>query len=566
MQQFEEEKQIKKITQLRRAEEEETVRLLSVKHKIPYLNLAVTPINTDALRIVPEEDARRAGLAVFQKTGKRIDVAVKNPEQPETISLIKKLERDSFVLTLYLVSQTSLDRSWGLYKQITKEGGAITGQIQISDERLDDFQKRIANLQDIEELLREVGRRRTTDILEVIIAGALKTEASDIHLEPQAEIVRIRFRLDGVLHDVATLTPATYKFIVSRTKLISELKLNVVSAGQDGRFTIKAGGLEMEVRTSTLPGPYGENVVMRILNPKTIALELEGLGMQSWTREAVERELKKPNGMILTTGPTGSGKTTTLYAFLKRVHKPGIKIITLEDPIEYHLAGIEQTQVAPERGYDFASGLRSILRQDPDIILVGEIRDIETAEVAMHASLTGHLVFSTLHTNNAAGTIPRLLDIGVKPAIIAPAINVAMAQRLLRRLCSQCRIKKPASAEEKKSVAAELSLMPPKIKRPDIRELKLFQAKGCLDCNFTGYKGRVGVYEIILIDDAIEALIFKDPSEYTIKKAAYEQGQITMRQDGILKVIEGLTDLSEVERVVGEWVAGGSPHPNSPPE
>lgn len=589
---FEEEKQKKKISQLLRQEEEETVRLLSEKYKIPYLNLAVTPVNLDALKIVPEVEARAGELAVFQKMGKRLDIAVKNPEKPETLNVLKKLESQRYSYSLYLVSKTNLQKAWGFYKQVLVGGGAITGQIQISTARLEEFQNKVTKLSDVADLITNVGTKRTTDVLEIIIAGALKNDASDVHLEPQAEAVRLRYRLDGMLQDVTTLEHPIYKFLLSRVKLISELKLNVTAKGQDGRFTIKVprplagipaaegglgtGGAEMEVRTSTLPGPYGENIAMRILNPAAIALELEDLGMQPWIRETMEKELERPNGMILTTGPTGSGKTTTLYAFVKLVHKPGVKIITLEDPIEYHLTGIEQTQVEPERGYDFASGLRSILRQDPDVLLVGEIRDLETAETAMHASLTGHLVFSTLHTNNAAGTIPRLLDIGVKPAIIAPAINAAMAQRLLRRLCTKCRVQSPATQEEKRVIEEEIAGLPPnfidaddkekvgrgsphrggppKIKKPDVKSLKLWRAKECQECNFIGYKGRISVYEIILIDDKIEELIFKDPSESAIKKAAFEQGQITLRQDGILKVIAGITDLAEVDRVVGAGI------------
>lgn len=551
MQKFEEEQQKKKLTQLLRQEEEDTVQILSEKYQIPYLNLATTPINIDALKLATEAEAKNGELAVFQKTGRRLDIAVRNPQKPETVAVLQKLEAEHYAYSLYSVSKTSLEKAWEFYKQIPGGGGAITGEIQISSVRLEEFERRVSTLQDIASLLSEVATKRITDILEVVIAGALKTDSSDIHLEPQAEEVRLRYRLDGMLHDISTLSRPTYKFLLSRIKLISELKLNVTTKGQDGRFTIKAEGAEIEVRASTLPGPYGENIVMRILNPKTIGLEMEELGMQPWIRKAMEHELKKPNGMILTTGPTGSGKTTTLYAFLKKVHEPGIKIITLEDPIEYHLKGIEQTQVEPEHGYDFAPGLRSILRQDPDMILVGEIRDLETAETAMHAALTGHLVFSTLHTNNAAGTIPRLLDLGVKPAIIAPAINVAMAQRLVRRLCTKCKTSSPVTPAEKKAIETELASLPPKVKKPNIKNLKLGRGAGCPDCNLTGYKGRISVFEIILFDDKIEELIFRSPSEIEIKKAAYEQGQITMRQDGILKVIEGITDLAEVERVVG---------------
>lgn len=289
---------------------------------------------------------------------------------------------------------------------------------------------------------------------------------------------------------------------------------------------------------------------MRILNPKSIGLSLSELGMQPWVEQQIETELKKPNGMIITTGPTGSGKTTTLYAFIKKVHEPGIKIITLEDPIEYHLTGIEQTQIEPNKGYDFATGLRAILRQDPDVILVGEIRDQETAETATHASLTGHLVFSTLHTNNAAGTIPRLLDLGVRPSIIAPAINVAMAQRLVRRLCEQCKKMEPPTPEERAEIEKELADLPSGIQKPQIKDLKLPRPVGCGACHGVGYKGRVGAYELILIDDEMERLILKNPSEADIKEVAKKQGQITMRNDAILKVVAGLTDLAEVNRVI----------------
>jgi len=256
--------------------------------------------------------------------------------------------------------------------------------------------------------------------------------------------------------------------------------------------------------------------------------------------------------MILTTGPTGSGKTTTLYAFVKKINEPGIEVITIEDPIEYHLPSVTQTQVDSEKGYDFSNGLRAILRQDPDVILVGEIRDFETAETAMHAALTGHLVFSTLHTNDALGTIPRLIDMGVKPNIIAPAVNLAMAQRLVRRICPKCQKKKELPPEEKKKLAEEIKDMPPKIERPEIDKVEFFEAVGCEACGGMGYKGRIGVYEGLLIEDEIEKLILSEPSEVALREASVHQGMLTMRQDGILKVLAGITTLDELERVVGE--------------
>lgn len=528
------------------------MKILAGKYKIPYLNLATIPINMDALKLVAEQEAREAELAVIQRVGKQLQVALRNPEKPAAKTVLKKLADGRYECQLFLVSSVSLRKAWDIYAKMPKDGGIIGGEITVSQERLEEFRQKVTGVTDIQTLLTSVLHQRITDVLEIIIAGALKLDASDIHIEPQEGATLIRYRLDGALYDLAKIPEQHYRFLLSRIKLISDMKLNIHERGQDGRFTIRKGDMDVEVRTSTLPGPNGENIVLRVLDPKNIALSLEDLGMQPYVEEKMRREIEKPNGMILTTGPTGSGKTTTLYAFLRQVNKPGVKIITIEDPIEYHLVGLEQTQIEPEKGYDFANGLKSILRQDPDIILVGEIRDLETAEIAMHASLTGHLVFSTLHTNNAAGTIPRLLDLGVKPSIIAPAINIAMAQRLVRKLCAACREPYAPTAAEKKEVAAMISRLPEST-RPQMPET-LYRAKhdGCEQCGGIGYKGRIGVFEIISVDDAIEKLILTSPTEADIKKAAREQGELTMRDDGMLKIITGLTDFAELNKVVGE--------------
>lgn len=549
---FEEEKQKKELEILRRKEEEESVKLISSKYGAPYLDLTSIPINTDALKIISEEDSRGGGLAIIQKVGKNLQIAVKNPEKPETKAVLQMLKTE-YAFTLFIVSKRSLEKAWALYKEIAPPQRALGGSINVSSALLLEFGKEAKTIDEIKQRIAKLGTKATTQILEMIIAGAMSLDASDVHLEAQEKSTRLRYRLDGVLQDISEIGNDVYKLIVSRIKLVSELKLNIHDRPQDGRFTIKLEDMDVEIRVSTLPGPYGENAVLRILNPKTIGIKFEDLGMQPWIVEIMARELEKPNGMILTTGPTGSGKTTTLYAFLKKVHKPGVKIITLEDPIEYHLTGVEQTQVYAKKGYDFASGLRAILRQDPDVILVGEIRDLETAETAVHASLTGHLVFSTLHTNNASGTIPRLIDIGVKPGLIAPGINVAMAQRLVRKLCNACKKEKRPTKEEINEINAEIKNLPASINKPDTKNLKLYAATGCSGCHNTGYKGRVGVYEIILIDENLEKIIMKKdgPTESEIKKAAFLQGQINMKQDAILKVIVGITDMEEIKRVLG---------------
>jgi type II secretory ATPase GspE/PulE/Tfp pilus assembly ATPase PilB-like protein len=333
---------------------------------------------------------------------------------------------------------------------------------------------------------------------------------------------------------------------------MSGMVLNVRDRAQDGRFTIRLVDLEIEVRSSVIPGPAGENVVMRILNPKNINLSIKDLGFREDAYRFIKKEIEKPNGMIVTTGPTGSGKTTALYAFLKEVTSPEIKIITLEDPVEYHLLGVTQTQVEADRGYTFAAGLRAILRQDPDVVLVGEIRDKETAEIAIQAALTGHIVFSTLHTNDAAGAIPRFIDMGANPTTLSAALIDIMAQRLLRRICSACKEEYEPSEEEKTKIKNAFSALPRTVEVPDIsKPFKLARGKGCLKCNNTGYKGRVGVYEIIPVDPDVEKLITKSPSHAEILETIKQKGFVSMYDDGIIKAVQKLTTIEEVENIIG---------------
>jgi type II secretory ATPase GspE/PulE/Tfp pilus assembly ATPase PilB-like protein len=370
-------------------------------------------------------------------------------------------------------------------------------------------------------------------------------------MEPQETTARLRWRIDGVLHDFVDLDLPTYNKVLSRFKLLSGMKLNIKNQAQDGRFAIQFKDAEIEIRSSIIPEPTGESVVMRILNPKSIQVPVEALGIEPNLLAILDREMAKPHGMILTTGPTGSGKTTALYAFLQKVYTPEEKIITLEDPVEYHLKGIVQTQINEKGGYTFASGLRAILRQDPDIIMVGEIRDAETAKTAVNAALTGHLVLSTLHTNNAAGVLPRLLDLGVEPTILPPALNIAMAQRLIRKLCEKCKVQYDPTEAEKALIKKHMDAVPPKFpEHPDTSNAKLYKSVGCPVCKNIGYKGRLGIFEAILMDDEMSNLLLKKPSESDVMKVAYNQGMVTMQQDGIFKVLKGITDLEELERVV----------------
>ncbi len=366
----------------------------------------------------------------------------------------------------------------------------------------------------------------------------------------------LRIRVDGLLQTVCTFTQPQHQAIVSRIKLLSGLKLNIEKKPQDGRFTVlfsseEAGDQEIEIRVSTLPAEYGETVVMRVLNPKSL-ISLEELGLRKDLYEIFEKQSQKPNGMIIVTGPTGSGKTTTLYAFLKKIRNPEINIITLEDPIEYHLAGISQTQVDSARGYDFASGLKSIVRQDPDVILVGEIRDLETASIALQSALTGHLVLSTLHTNDSTGTIARLQSLGENPVNIAPAINMIVAQRLVRKLCPKCMGLEKISEKDFAEIKQGLSNLGSQVILPELTlETKIGVPKGCEYCNFTGYKGRVGIFEAFLIDDELEEFILTSPSSSALQKMAIEKGLVLMKQDGMIKVLEKVTTLEEVIKAAG---------------
>lgn len=540
----------KKLKDIQEKEAEEKAEELAKKAGLPYVDLAILPVQKEALEAVEENEAKAANLAPIRRSGKRLKAAVSNPDNEKTKNLVKKLKQGGFDVEIYIASQRSINHALGFYQGRVKTKETKLGQIVLESEKTNQIEKEIKNLSDLKN---KVSKIATTEMLETLFAGALSVRASDIHFEPEEEGVRLRFRIDGVLQDIFDLKKNDYPSILNRIKLIAGLKINIHDAPQDGRLTLKKEEADIEVRASSLPGAYGESIVMRLLDPRTIKRGLEELGFREELLEEIKKQLKKTTGAILTTGPTGSGKTTTLYAFINFVNQPGVKIITIEDPIEYHIEGISQTQVEPEKGYSFSSGLRSIVRQDPDAILVGEIRDSETAEIAMHAALTGHLVFSTLHTNDAAGTIPRLIDMGIKPQIIAPAVNLAMAQRLVRKLCPECKEKVKAAAEEAEKIKEGLKNLPQKVKKPEMNDgIEFFKAVGCDQCNWTGYKGRVGIFEIFIIDEELEKLILKSPAINEIRDLVIKKGMVTMQQDAYLKILDGITDLEEVERVLGE--------------
>lgn len=519
-----------------------------------YINLAVQPVETDALELIPEERAKELKVATIEKKGDKVVFAALDPAAPGTKAIIKELELKGNKLKVFGVSQSSLDRAWDFYKYVSKKTASITGRIDVDKERVEGLMAKLVNLELVNTEIQNFDFKNfsTAQILEIVLAGALRNRASDIHFEPGRSAVKLRYRIDGDLHDVITdLKSALYLHITSRIKLLSNLKLNIRDEAQDGRFTIGLGAKEIEMRVAVAPSEFGEVIVMRVLDPDAINLSMNDLGFRNDDLAIVEKELNRPNGMILNTGPTGSGKTTTLYAFLKHKSSPEIKIITIEDPIEYHVSGIEQTQVDVEADYTFVNGLKSLMRQDPDVILIGEVRDKETAEIAIQAALTGHLVFSTIHANEVAGAIPRLVDLGVKANSIGPALNLIIAQRLVKRLCEKCKIAVKPDEKMENLVKKLLKSLPERVDVSAYKEPKLFGPKGCDNCGGTGFRGRIGIYELLRNTKEIETLMIKGAGEIEIREFAVKQGIVTMQQDGLLKVLTGITTVEEVEKVTG---------------
>lgn len=553
MVQFDEEKQNKRIEDLRRSEEEGLAEAMSGKFGVPYIDLTMTPINVDSLRLISEVESKEANVAVFNEVDRVVSIGVLSPQNTKTSEIINKLKEKGYQIEMYMVSHASLSKVWSLYKELSYSFETKSGALDISNEQITDFLSQVQTIGDVQKMIGEVLEMkksyRISRIMEIILAGAVALKASDIHIEPEAKYVRIRYRLDGMLTDILEFDTETYKLLLSRIKLVSNLKLNVAGS-QDGRFSIKVSQLEIEIRTSLLPGGNGESVVLRVLNPDAISVPLEEIGINPKLLKIIMTELVKPNGMILNTGPTGSGKTTTLYAFMKKIFQPEIKVITIEDPIEYHLPGITQTQVDEKKEYTFAEGLRSALRQDPDVIMVGEIRDRDTAEIAINSALTGHLVFSTLHTNTASGTFPRLIDLGVNPKIISSAINIAMAQRLVRKICQDCKKELPLEGEDKKTVDKVLESISDKSIIDGLQTDHYYHGVGCDKCNGLGYRGRIGIFEAIIIDENIEKVIQENPSEREISKVSKSQNIPDMTQDGVIKVLQGVTSLEELRRVI----------------
>ncbi len=545
----------KKMAALRRESEEREAQRRAEELGLAYIDLAKAAVSLNALKFVSEAQAREARVAPLEERAKKMVLAVFDPRVKAATDLINNLEGEGFKVDLMVGSLSGLDYAWKNYAFMSQEAPQITGVITIDALQLSALRGFGGRLDLVAAEIQKFDfkMQKIEDLLEIILVAAIAARASDIHFEIEEKAVRIRFRIDGVLHDVVPdFSKEVYHYAVARIKLLSKMKINVEREPQDGRFTISLpDGKEDEVRVSVIPSEYGETVVLRVLFETALDLSLEDLGLRADDLAIVKEQLKEPNGMILNTGSTGSGKTTTLYVFLRAKSSPEIKIVTIEKPIEYHLAGIAQTEVREKEGYGFAEALKSILRQDPDVILVGEINDEKTAETAMQAALTGHLVFSTVHANNAPAAIPRLLDLGIKPDVIGPALNLIIAQRLVRKLCPDCKtlqkIDPGILAKFKKIVTG----LPKRVAKIDVASAEIYRAKGCAKCGGLGYRGRIGIFELFSVDEKAEKVIFKDASESALRELAKEQGMVTMQEDGVLKMLAGVTSIEEVEGATG---------------
>jgi type IV pilus assembly protein PilB len=543
------EKFTEKMEQIKIKEKERLIEKGATELGVSYINLVGFPITPSTLSTITEEEAKRLKIICFLNTGSEIRIGAIDPTNPEVKELPFQFEeRFHANVAIYMISEHSFEYAFKLYGALPKFRKVVTG-IELTGEQLEKFKKELTSFKILNE---KIQKASITDIFAIVIAGGMQVGSSDIHIEAEEFEISIRYRIDGILQKIASLKKDLWHGIISRIKTVSRLKINIENVPQDGRITVfLSRGQEMDIRVSTLPSAYGESVVLRLLMAGLTGFKFEDLGLRGRIFDLLKREVERPNGMIITTGPTGSGKTTTLYSILNKLNKPGVKIITLEDPVEIKLKGITQSQIDHSKDYTFARGLRAILRQDPDIVMVGEIRDLETAEISIQAALTGHLVLSTIHTNDAAGAIPRFLSMGVKSFLLAPALNAVIGQRLVRKICQHCQIEDKINEETLKKVKDTLSQIPEKSGyRVDLKKLKFFKGGGCEKCNSLGYKGRVGIYEVFTMNAEVEKLILAgSTSEYQMREVAARAGMITMAQDGLLKALDAITSVEEVFRV-----------------
>lgn len=518
------------------------------KTDISYVDLSKASITKELLHKIPEKVARKYKIVPIEDQIDKLVVAMIDPEDVEAIEIAKKVAGKNIAVRLATEDDINnvLDQYAGLENELEEA-------IEIADEEADTEKKKQSSVDKGILIESASDNAPAARIVNSLLKRAIREKASDVHIEPTEKELEVRYRIDGILHKKADLPKDVQSAVITRLKILCNMKIDEQRLPQDGRFSINFDDRKIDFRVSSLPVANGEKIVMRILDKATGILTVEQLGLRGAGLSALQENLEKSHGMILVTGPTGSGKTTTLYAVIDKLFAEGVNIVTLEDPIEYKMPGINQSQVNSEIDYTFAAGLRSIVRQDPDIIMIGEIRDPETAEMAVHAALTGHIVLSTLHTNNSAGAAPRLTDMKVEPFLLTSSLNCVVGQRLARKVCESCKDAYVPSKEELEEVKKIVETMPPQSKEEaHKKELKFIKGKGCKNCGNTGYKGRIGLFEVLKTTEEINQMILTKQSSVEIEAAAVKNGMITMVQDGILKALDGLVTLEEVWRTTRE--------------
>jgi len=528
--------------------------LFSLKSKnlnIPLKEVSPEDVNLKVLEMIPEDSAKYYKMIPIGKKDDVLEIGMVYPEDLKAQEALKFLARQGkFSYRVFLITLSDYGEIFKKYRSLRREVERALEELEV-EMRAEGIEARPLRRAELERLAEEAP---ISKVVAVLLRHAVEGEASDIHIEPMADRLRIRFRFLGILHSSMNLPVVYHPAIAARVKILSNLRIDETRIPQDGRFSTKIDDKKIDFRVSTFPTTLGEKVAIRILDPTVGLRAFEELGLSDESFETVREAIQKPSGMILVSGPTGCGKTTTLYAILRVLNKEGVNIMTLEDPVEYFIEGVNQSQIRPEIGYDFARGLRHVLRQDPDIIMVGEIRDSESAFLAVHAALTGHLLLSTLHTSNALGVIPRLIDLGIESYLIPPTLSIALAQRLVRKLCNDCKKKIRAKGKIKDLILEQIEALPENLKKKTKipKNFNIYKAVGCKKCNQVGYSGRIGVFEILKMTDQLAEIILEEPSEARIEKEAFRQGMITMKQDGILKVLKGVTTIEEVLRVAEE--------------
>lgn len=526
--------------------EEDLMKAKAELYNVPAVDLFGKIVRAEILNIIPQELATNYQMVAFAREDDQVSVAMADPTNFQALEAIEFIARkNNLRIKYFITSVASLKYIFRQYESLSAEvEEALKGAEEGASKELENVDLSEKGLEEV------VKTAPVSKIVSVILRHAVEGKASDVHIEPVGNETRVRYRIDGILHTSLVLPKHVHSSLVARIKVLSNLKIDETRVPQDGRFRMTIDGRDVDYRVSTLPLINNEKVVMRILDTSSSLINLTNLGFEGRNLEVMKEATTRSHGMFLITGPTGSGKSTTLYALLNIMNGEGVNIITLEDPVEYYMNGVNQSQVNPEVGLTFAAGLRSILRQDPDIIMVGEIRDNETAALAVHAALTGHIVLSTLHTNDAFGAVPRLIDMKIEPFLIASSLNVVMAQRLVRRVCQYCKQQVDVPADVQDEVFKTIATLPKSAIPTDVNlkpPLKFWQGQGCVRCENTGYKGRVAISEVLAITDDIKKIIMSGGDLIdNIQQAFISQGMYLMKQDGVFKVLRGLTTIEEV--------------------